>query len=68
MNYNQLEKMSEINFELEIYEDTIFRLQRKIANEKQKTKVNQSILGRLNSKLKKSHDQYCELYLMKYEI
>lgn len=68
MNYNQLEKMSEINFELEIYEDTIFRLQRKIANEKQKTKVNQSILGRLNYKLRKTHDQYCELYLMKYEI
>ena len=68
MNYNQLEKMSEINLELEIYEDTIFRLQRKIADEKQKTNVNQSMLGRLRYKLKKAHDQYCELYLMKYEI
>lgn len=68
MNYNQLEKMSEINLDLEIYEDTIFRLQRKIADEKQKTNVNQSMLGRLRYKLKKTHDQYCELYLMKYEI
>lgn len=68
MNYNHLERISEINLDLEIYEDTIFRLQRKIADEKQKQQVNQSILGRLRYKLKKAHDQYCELYLMKYEI
>ena len=68
MNYNQLEKMSQINFELENYEDTIFRLQRKIADEKQKPIANQSILGRLRYKLKKTHDKYCDLYLMKYEV
>ena len=61
MNYNQLEKMSEINFELENYEDTIFRLQRKIADEKQKPIANQSSLGRLRNKLKKTHDKYCDL-------
>ena len=68
MNYNHLERISEINLDLEIYEDTIFRLQRKIADEKQKTNVNQSMLGLLRYKLKKTHDQYCELYLMKYEV
>lgn len=68
MNYNQLEKMSEINTELETYEDTIFHLQHKIAVEKQKHKINQSILGRLRFELKKAHDKYCDMYLMKYEI
>lgn len=68
MNYNQLEKMSEINAELETYEDTIFHLQHKIAVEKQNQKTNQSLLGRLRFELKKTHDKYCKLYLMKYEI
>lgn len=68
MNYNKLEKVSEINTDLETFEDTIFHLQHKIAVEKQKQKVNKSILGRLRFELKKAHDQYCEIYLMKYEI
>lgn len=68
MGYKQLEKISEINTEIQIYEDIIFHLQHKIAVEKQKNKINQSILGRLRFELKEAHDKYCEMYLKKYEI
>lgn len=64
----QLINITEINAELEKYEDRIFLLQHKIAVEKQKKTVNPSTLGRLRFELKKAHDKYCELYLSKYEM
>lgn len=68
MKYNQLEKFNEINIDLETYEDTIHHLQHKIGIEKQKHKIDQSILGRLRFQLNKARDRYFEMYLMKYEV
>lgn len=68
MNYDILLKTNEINTELSYYEETIYELQKQIEIEKNKSKTNLSILGKLRYKLRNSHNTYCNLYLMKYEI
>lgn len=65
---NQLEISSEISEELELYEDTIIQLQHKIIIEKQRNQINHSMLGKLRYKLRILQKNYCDLYLLNYEI
>lgn len=65
---NQLEISSEISEELELYEDTIIQLQHKIIIEKQRHQINHSMLGKLRYKLRILQKNYCDLYLLNYEI
>lgn len=68
MNLNQLEINKEISEELELYKDTIIHLKYKIVAEKQRNQINYSMLGKLRYKLRILQKNYCDLYLLNYEI
>lgn len=68
MNLNQLEINKEIREELELYKDTIIHLKHKIVAEKQRNQINHSMLGKLRHRLRVLQQNYCDLYLLNYEI
>ncbi|MDS3837996.1 hypothetical protein [Staphylococcus hominis] len=63
-----LEKQLDTTHSIYEIEDNLMYLQNCISQEKQKSNVNLSKLGKLRYELERQHERYCELYLQKYEI
>ena len=57
----------EISHAMYDLEETIFYLQNRIQEEKQKDQPRNDVLGKLRYRLERIHEQYCELHLKKYE-
>ena len=57
----------EISHAIYDLEETIFYLQNRIQEEKQKDQPRNDVLGKLRYRLERIHEQYCELHLKKYE-